>query len=65
VDSVAPQASDVRIRRQITPLILEPVTTDWSWLDGLPGAFGQDAADAALELVETQQRPALEGAFEG
>jgi len=58
-------SSEVRIRRHGSALILEPIATDWTWLDGLPGAFGQDAADAALEPVEPQLRPALEGAFEG
>lgn len=57
-------SSEVRIRRHGSALILEPVATDWSWLDGLPGAFSNDAADAALETVECQQRPELDGAFE-
>jgi len=57
-------SSEVRIRRHGSALILEPVATDWSWLDGLPGAFSNDAADAALEPVECQQRPELDGAFE-
>jgi antitoxin VapB len=58
-------SSEVRIRRHGSALILEPIATDWTWLDGLPGALGHDAADAALEPVEPQLRPALEGAFEG
>jgi antitoxin VapB len=57
-------STEVRIRRHGTALILEPVATDWSWLDGLPGAFGNDAAAAALEPVQPQQRQALDSAFE-
>ncbi len=52
--------AEVRIRRQGNTVILEPVTTDWDWLDRLPGHLDADFADAAAEDLPPQERPALD-----
>lgn len=55
-------AAEVRIRRQGSAIVLEPVANDWGWLDTL-GTFDADAVEAAGEHVEPQKRPGLEDAF--
>ena len=57
------ETDEVRIRRQGSAIILEPVTNDWSWLDRLVGQFDADAARAAREHPEPQERPALNKLF--
>jgi antitoxin VapB len=53
----------VRIRRHGSAIVLEPLATDWAWLDMLAGQFDADAAEAALEPAEEQQRPMLDTLF--
>jgi len=53
----------VRIRRHGAAIIIEPVPSDWSWLDALCGQLDADAADAALEKPEEQKRPTLDKLF--
>lgn len=57
------EGSDVRIRRHGSAVILEPIATDWSWLDALAGKLDEDFAAAAQEAVAEQERPALDVAF--
>ncbi len=52
--------AEVRIRRQGNTVILEPVTTDWDWLDRLPGQIDTDFARATEEDLLPQPRPALD-----
>jgi antitoxin VapB len=56
---------EVRIRRRGAAVILEPVATDWTWLDALHagGTFDEDAAAAAREQPPEQERPELDSAF--
>lgn len=53
----------VRIRRQGNAVILEPVAPDWAWLDGVVGAVDADAAAAAEERPDAQERPGLDDLF--
>lgn len=53
----------VRIRRQGNAVILEPVTPDWAWLDGLAGALDADAVQAAREQPDAQERPGVDELF--
>jgi antitoxin VapB len=55
--------NEVRIRRSGQAVILEPIESDWSWLDNLKGGFDDDAVRAALEPVPQQKRPALKKLF--
>ncbi|MBX9748464.1 MAG: type II toxin-antitoxin system VapB family antitoxin [Roseococcus sp.] len=53
----------VRIRRQGNAVILEPVSPDWAWLDGLSGALDGDAVQGAMEQPDAQERPGLDELF--
>jgi antitoxin VapB len=57
------EGEKVRIRRHGNAIILEPVTTDWSWLDALAGQLDADFVQAATEESEEQKRPSLDKAF--
>jgi antitoxin VapB len=52
----------VRIRRRGAAVILEPIVTDWEWLDELnrTGPMDEDAVAAAQEQTEEQARPDLD-----
>ena len=55
--------AEVRIRRHGSAVILEPVADDWSWLDAIVGTLDADAAVAAQEQAEPQERPGLDKLF--
>jgi antitoxin VapB len=54
------EASEVRIRRRGSAVILEPVVNDWAWLERLVGRVDDDFAAAVNEQPEEQDRPALD-----
>jgi antitoxin VapB len=60
------EGTEVRIRRQGSAVILEPIPTDWRWLDELTGTgpIDDDVVEAVREDVGQQQRPELDGFFE-
>jgi len=49
---------EVRIRRHGQAVILEPIATDWAWLDALIGPLDKDFVQAATETPEEQERSA-------
>jgi len=51
---------EVRIRRHGSSVILEPVPTDWAWLDALTGPVDEDFARAVAEKMPQQERPELD-----
>jgi antitoxin VapB len=56
---------EVRIRRRGAAVILEPIPTDWSWLDELAtGSLDDDFIDAVREPAVVQERPAVDRFFE-
>ncbi len=55
--------SEVRIRRHGSALILEPVATDWQWLDAIAGQLDEDFAAAAVEKSPEQHREELDELF--
>src|SRR5271154_3430972 len=57
------EGKEVRIRRQGKSVILDPVPTDWAWLDAITGPLDQDFIDAALEQPEAQERPEIDEFF--
>jgi antitoxin VapB len=57
------EGDEVRIRRHGSAVILEPLSEDWGWLDGLVGKLDDDFVEAVLEQPEQQQRPALDRLF--
>lgn len=54
---------EVRIRRHGASVVLEPISTDWAWLDALVGPLDEDFRKAAIEEPEPQERPSLEDLF--
>ena len=58
------EGSEVRIRRHGSAVILEPVATNWDWLDALAAPVDQDFRDAALDRpAEAPERPGMTRAF--
>lgn len=57
------EGAEVRIRRHGAAVILEPVPTDWAWLDSLTGAVDADFQQAAIEQPAPQERPELDRLF--
>ena len=55
-------AEEVRIRRHGNALILEPLNSNWLWLDNLE-ALDTDFSDAATEKSVAQIRPELDTLF--
>ena len=55
---------EVRIRKQGVAVVLEPVATDWAWLDSIQGKFSEDFLAAGRNQPSHQIRPALDTAFE-
>jgi len=54
---------EVRIRRHGNAVIIEPMSEDWAWPDAVAGMLDRDFVQAAEELAEPQQRPALDELF--
>jgi antitoxin VapB len=59
------EGTEVRIRRRGSAVILEPIPTDWRWLDELTGTgpVDEDFVEAVGEEVEPQERPELDQLF--
>ncbi|WP_255540180.1 antitoxin [Caballeronia sp. SBC2] len=53
-------ADEVRIRRHGRAIILEPIASDWAWLDSVVGPIDDDFAEAAQEKLSEQDRPDLD-----
>jgi antitoxin VapB len=53
------EGAEVRIRRQGDAVILEPVATDWRWLDAVAGQWEAEAP----EKPAPQERPGLDDLF--
>jgi antitoxin VapB len=56
-------AEEVRIRRQGAAVILEPIASDWEWLDAIAGRLDADFARAAASQPPAQKRPGLDKLF--
>lgn len=54
---------EVRIRRHGATVILEPIPTDWAWLDALVGPVDTDFEEATNEQPAPQERPELDESF--
>lgn len=57
------EGKEVRIRRHGATIILEPIPTDWAWLDALAGPIDADFQQAATEQPAMQERPSLDRLF--
>jgi antitoxin VapB len=52
--------TEVHIRRHGNAVILEPIATDWTWLDALSGPIDEDVVRAADEKPAEVDRPELD-----
>jgi antitoxin VapB len=58
------EGSEVRVRRHGSAVILEPVATDWGWLDALVGPVDDDFRNAVDEQPpEPAERPDIDRFF--
>lgn len=55
--------SEVRIRRHGASVILEPIASDWAWLDALSGPIDDDFREAAAQQPAPDARPDLDTLF--
>ena len=53
----------VRIRKQGSSVILEPMASDWEWLDEVAGQFSNDFFAAGREQPQLPAQPELDGVF--
>ena len=54
---------EVRIRRHGSAVILEPIATDWSWLDAIAGTMSDDFLANGREQPAMPERPELDQLF--
>jgi antitoxin VapB len=57
------KTDEVRIRRHGSSIVLEPIVTDWTWLDAIAGKLDSDFIDSANEKAGQQKRPKLDKLF--
>lgn len=53
------EGSEVRVRRQGQALVLEPIHSNWEWLQHFPAPVDDDFERHALQELEAQERPEL------
>ena len=53
----------MRIRRHVEAVILEPIPTDWVWLDALAGTLDADFVQAVAAQPAPQERHELTALF--
>jgi antitoxin VapB len=59
------RGKEVRIRKHGAAVILEPIPSDWGWLDELAadGPLDADFVEAVKERQQVQRRPELDRFF--
>ncbi|WP_273455242.1 antitoxin [Nevskia ramosa] len=55
--------SEVRIRRHGASVILEPIASDWAWLNALSGPVDDDFREATEQQPAPDARPDLDTLF--
>ena len=56
--------NEVRIRKRGASVILEPIASDWAWLDEIAGNFSDDFFSEGRRQPEMSSRPALDDMFD-
>ena len=57
------KGNEVRIRKQGTAVVLEPIVDDWRWLDAVAGRFSADFLAEGRNQPQLEPRPELDRAF--
>ena len=55
---------EVRIRKQGAGVILEPIASDWEWLDAIAGKFSGDFFASGRQQPDLPPQPKLDRVFE-
>lgn len=55
---------EVRIRKQGAALVLEPVASDWEWLDAIVGKFSEDFYAGGRGQPQLPAGPKFDATFE-
>ena len=55
---------EVWIRKQGAAVILEPIASDWEWLDAIAGKFSDDFFAAGRQQPNLPPQPELGGIFD-
>ena len=58
------EGEKVRIRKQGSAVVLEPIASDWAWLDAVEGQFSEDFFADGREQPEHQSRPEIDKMFD-
>lgn len=58
------EGTEVRIRKQGTAVILEPIASDWAWLDAVAGEFSKDFLAEGRQQPELPKRSPVDRLFE-
>ncbi len=58
------EGTEVRIRRQGAAVVLEPVASDWAWLDAIAGRFSDDFFATGRCQPELPSRTELDSVFD-
>ena len=58
------EGAEVRIRKQGSAVILEPVASDWDWLDSIAGQFSDDFFAGGRKQPDLQTRTELGHVFD-
>ncbi len=58
------EGAKVRIRRQGAAVILEPIASDWAWLDAIAGEFSDDFFAEGRSQPELAARTELDSVFD-
>lgn len=53
----------VRIRRHGSTVILEPIASDWSWLDAITGPLNEDFEQAVREQPPMEEPSGMDELF--
>lgn len=54
------KGNEVRIRKEGSSVILEPINDDWEWLNDIHAVVDKDFEEAAEEQLSDQKRPDLD-----
>ena len=57
------EGDEVRIRRQGAAIVLEPVASDWGWLDDIVGEFSADFLAEGRKQPDLRRRSELDELF--
>lgn len=55
--------NEVRIRKQGSAVILEPIASDWEWLDRITGQFSEDFFIEGRNQPDLPSGPKFEAGF--